>query len=115
MSANNPNPEERRRMVDDTIKKVFDPESAPTPEQVLILRAQAVCDCVTRAVLPVLQAACQARRFDAAATQKLVMGAYIDEFKSWSHDEAMFLLVLMHTEAAMQKIVENERAGLYDF
>lgn len=111
---NLPNPEARRRMVDDAMKRVFGPDKPLTPNQTLILRAEEICDSVDRFLLPILRAACQAKRFDLNATQKLVANAYRDKFNTWSKDELLFLAVLFHTDTAMLKIEENEKAGLYD-
>jgi hypothetical protein len=99
-----PNPEERKRIVDDALSKLkkFQPADAPSDIDRLKDKAKAITLQLakeTNLITDALRANGQSQ--DRTMLAQHISKGYVSAFSKWHKDELIMLLTIIHTEAAM--------------
>jgi hypothetical protein len=101
----NPNPEERQRIVDDVLHHLHTSIGEPTlsPVDQLMARTKAAIDRVNSAwlfrtkVTPSLL-------FNKDEQVRQLSDLFLNEFRTWTKEELLFVCVMLHTNVVMQQM-----------
>jgi hypothetical protein len=109
-------PENRKRLIDDVLKKkglyVANGQPVLTPAQQCLQRARVIWKQIFEyRAKPILKALPTPSAYQPAATQELLCGSFMTEFRSWSKDDLVFLVSCMHCEEMEKVMQEAVNAG----
>lgn len=104
---NEPNPDQRGRMVADALKALshdFKPMTLNDSE-LIMKRAMEIAKAVKAIIKPLDEHVhLTGIQHDVKVMANLVSKAYTEGFCTWSKDELLYLLVLMHTEMVIESV-----------
>lgn len=114
----NSNPNERRAFIENVLKnKGLFVNGSTTPltnEQKIFAQAVKVWESVRiNYARPLLKALQTSSQYDTVATQKLLLPEFERRFGSWSKDELVFLVSVMHTEELEKNMKQLVEQGLH--
>jgi len=107
-NQNTPNPDQRAHMVSDALSALshnFRPVSM-TEAELLLQRAKAIAFEVKKKVKPFIDHdTLIGGNQDVTTLAHVISKAFAEGFASWSKDELLYLITLMHTETAVSNLV----------
>ncbi len=108
----NPNPEEHKRLVNAGLQKLRVVrevgQRVTDPSQQVLLRLAMVSETVLKQVVPVVQAArTSGQPTNHQALGQLISKGYLDQLRTWSKDDLLFLVVVMSTHGMVEKITSE--------
>ena len=108
------NPEHRKAFIDDQLKRrgKFVPVKDPTPEQRICTDAMRIFNQVTTNTLrPLLRALTTPSQYNSVGTLVILKDAFQSRFNTFSKDELVTLLSIMHAEELEKQAKQMAAAG----
>ncbi len=100
MSATNPSPEERQRIVNDVLHKAF-PQKAVPEDQRIVAKAMDATRRIRTQFLPVITE----HGFPDKKVHGMMIGrAFLEEFNQWPKDELVYLCAVIHMDTLLEKL-----------
>lgn len=100
MSATNPSPEERQRIVNDIVGKAFKPKPV-TEDQRIMEKAMAAVKRIHEEHAPMIaQHGFPNRKLHGMAIGR----SFLEEFHQWSKEDLVYLCCVIHTDALLEKL-----------
>lgn len=109
------NPLGQKRFIEDTLKRkgLHVAEREPSPQEKIFNSAMTQYDRIWRnSVIPLLKALREAKQYNTAGTQVLIMDMFKTSFNHWTKDELVFLLSAMHAEEMEKQARQIVEQGL---